>query len=242
MERNYTDYWASLTVSHASHPGNLFRYELIAEELQKAGVQPARVLDCGCGDGSLLSVIHSRLKCGELNGTDVAENVPLHKLGIPVKFRQQDLGKPVPGELHGQFDLVLCSEVIEHVPDDSMVLENLGRLAKPKGWIVLTTQSGNIYKTEQFLGHLRHYKLKELSDSLARQNVEIQKAYLCGWPWLNCQKIAAHIFQGTVQKNIVQASTLSLPVRIVFFVMYNLYKNLSSHSSGPQIIIVGRKS
>jgi SAM-dependent methyltransferase len=239
-ERNYHDYWASLTVSHGSHPANRFRYELIAEELQRLSLEPRRILDCGCGDGSLLSVISSRLPCGEMSGMDVADNVPLHRLGIAVQFQQQDLGKPVPVELHEQYDLVLCSEVIEHVPNDGMLIENLARLTKPGGWIVLSTQSGNIYKTEQFLGHLRHYKREDLAARLERQGVSIEKSYLCGWPWLNLQKIAAHIFQGTVQKNIVQATSLSMPVRMLFFVLYHLYTK-ASRSRGPQIVILARK-
>src|SRR5712664_567916 len=123
-----------------------------------------------------------------MHGMDVADNVPLHRLGIAVEFQQQDLGKPVPAELHEKYDLVLCSEVIEHVPNDSMLLENLARLNKPGGWIVLSTQSGNIYKTEQFLGHLRHYKRDDLAARLERNGVRIEKSYLCGWPWLNLQK------------------------------------------------------
>jgi ubiquinone/menaquinone biosynthesis C-methylase UbiE len=241
LERDYRDYWASLTVSHGSHPANRFRYELIAEELERLALQPRRILDCGCGDGSLLSVVSSRLRCGELHGMDVADNVPLHKFGLAaVQFQQQDLGKPVPASLHGQYDLVLCSEVIEHVANDEMVLENLARLAKPGGLIVLSTQSGNIYKTEQFLGHLRHYKREELAARLERYGTNIQKSYLCGWPWLNLQKIAAHTFQSTVQKNIVQATSLSAPVRILFFVLYHLYK-FGSRSRGPQIVIVASK-
>ena len=240
IERDYHDYWASLTVSHGSHPANRFRYELIAEELERLAIEPRRVLDGGCGDGSLLAVVSGRLRCGELHGMDVAANVPLHKLGIPVQFQQQDLGKPIPAPLHGQYDLVLCSEVIEHVANDDMVLENLARLTKPGGWIVLSTQSGNIYKTEQFLGHLRHYQREDLTRRLERQGAIIQKSYLCGWPWLNLQKIAAHVFQGTVQKNIVQATSLGLPVRVVFFVLYHLYK-LASRSRGPQILILARK-
>lgn len=239
-ERDYRDYWASLTISHGSHPANRFRYELIAGELQRLSIEPQRILDCGCGDGSLLRVISGSLRCGEMHGIDVADNVPLHRQNIAVQFHQHDLGKPVPAEMREQYDLVLCSEVIEHVSNDEIVIENLARLVRPGGWIVLSTQSGNIYKTEQFLGHLRHYKREDLAARLERKGVRIERSYLCGWPWLNLQKIAAHVFQGAVQKNIVQAASLSMPVRMVFVVLYHLYTR-ASRSRGPQIVIVARK-
>src|SRR5262249_40245724 len=167
-------------------------------------------------------------------------NVPIHRSGVPIQFHQHDLGTPVPSELCGQYDLVLCSEVIEHVLRDDEVLRNLARLAKPGGWVVLSTPSGKIYKNEQVLGHLRHYKREELAARLEREGVKIQKSYLCGWPWLNLQKIAAHVFQGAVQKNIVQASRLSMPVRVAFVVLYHLYLS-ASRSRGPQIVILAQR-
>jgi 2-polyprenyl-3-methyl-5-hydroxy-6-metoxy-1,4-benzoquinol methylase len=240
MSRDYNDYWSSLQTSHNSHPGNRFRYELIVEELRAASVQPARVLDCGCGDGSLLSVVAARIPCGELFGTDVADNVPVHRAGVPIRFQCQDLGQPVPESMHGLYDVVLCSEVIEHVPNDEMVLLNLKDLAAPGGIVVLTTQSGNIYKTEQFLGHLRHYRLGDLCTRVEQTGLRVEKSYLAGWPWLNAQKIAAHYLQRTVQKNIVQAQRLSVGVRAIFAILMQLCK-LSSRRSGPQIVIVARK-
>ena len=175
-----------------------------------------------------------------MHGLDIAGNVPVHHAGVPIQFRQQDLGSPVPQELWGQFDLVLCSEVIEHVPNDDMVLRNLHALAAPGGTVVLTTQSGNIYRTEQFLGHLRHYRIADLCARAEKVGLTVRRAYLTGWPWLNMQKAGAHYLQGFVQKNIVQAKTLSAKVRAIFFVLYHLYR-FSSKRRGPQIVIVAAK-
>jgi hypothetical protein len=38
MSRDYNKYWSSLTASHNDHPGNRFRYHLIAQELSRMGV------------------------------------------------------------------------------------------------------------------------------------------------------------------------------------------------------------
>ena len=204
------------------------------------GLRPNAVLDCGCGDGSLLSVIARRIPCGRLHGIDIAENVPLHRSGLPIQFRAGDLGRPVPEEMHGAYDLVLCSEVIEHVENDGMVLRNLADLTASGGVVVLTTQTGKIYRTEEFLGHIRHYNPRDLCARMEQTGLDIQKWDVAGWPWLNLQKITAHYLQGTVQKKIVQANTLSFPVRALFSVLFRLYA-LSSRRRGPQIVILARK-
>jgi SAM-dependent methyltransferase len=237
VSRDYNDYWASLTASHGAHPGNRFRYKLIAEELSGLGLQPKVVLDCGCGDGSLLSVIAKSIPCARLCGIDIAQNVPLQRAGLPIEFQAHDLGLPIPKDMHGAHDLVLCSEVIEHVQDDGMVLRNLADLTAPGGMVVLTTQSGRIYKTEEFLGHIRHYNPGDLCARVEQTGLDIYKCYVAGWPWLNAQKIAAHYFQGTVQRNIVQAESLSLPMKALFSVLFRLYA-FSSRRRGPQIVIL----
>lgn len=239
MSRDYSDYWSTLKGSHGSHPGNLFRYELIAGELRRSHLQPAKVIDCGCGDGSLLSVVSASIPCGQLYGFDIAASVPAG-LREAIHFQQQDLGNPVPESMRGQFDLVLCSEVIEHVLDDNTVLANLFALARPGGSVVLTTQTGTIYKTEQFLGHLRHYPFQQLLQMVEETGLQVVKAFRCGWPWLNLQKIAAHVLQDTVQTKIVQAEHLGIGVRALFAVLRRLYR-LSSRSHGPQLFILASK-
>jgi SAM-dependent methyltransferase len=239
MSRDYSDYWSTLKSSHGSHPGNLFRYELIAGELGRSALRPAKVIDCGCGDGSLLSVVSARIPCGQLYGFDIAPSVPAG-LREAIHFQQQDLGSPVPDSMRGQFDLVLCSEVIEHVLDDDTVLANLFALVRPGGSVVLTTQTGTIYKTEQFLGHLRHYPFEQLVQRVEATGLQVVKAFRCGWPWLNLQKIAAHILQDTVQTKIVQAEHLGIGVRTLFAILRRVYR-FSSRSRGPQLFILARK-
>jgi SAM-dependent methyltransferase len=239
MSRDYTDYWSTLKDSHGSHPGNLFRYELIAEELNRLNIKPQQVIDCGCGDGSLLAIVASNISCGELSGFDIASSVPLG-LRESIRFQQQDLGKPILSSMHGQFDLVLCSEVIEHIENDDMVLDNLFQLTRPGGHVVLTTQTGTIYKTEQFLGHLRHYDLADLCQRVENTGLKVQKSFRSGWPWLNLQKITAHVFQNTVQTQIVQADHLGIGVKILFSVLREIYRS-NSHSRGPQLFILAAK-
>lgn len=240
MTRDYSDYWAHLGNSHASHPGNRFRYEMIARQVQRLSREFGRVIDCGCGDGSLLTRLSREVRCGAMYGIDVARSPVTASVCPDLQFTLQDLGRPLAPCLRGGFDLVLCSEVIEHVPDDQAVIDNLAALARPGGIVVLTTQTGRIYRTEQFLGHLRHYDLRPLAARVEAAGLHVESSFRCGWPWLNLQKIGAHHFQNAVQKHVVQAERLGASTRLAFSLLARLYRISSTHR-GPQLFILARK-
>lgn len=237
MERDYHEYWQDLTGSHAFHPGNQFRYRLIVKELQRLSLRPNDILDCGCGDGSLIHELRNSYPNSTFYGTDVADNVPANNPRSGIHFFKADLGRPISGDLKKRFDFVVCSEVIEHVDNDYQLLENLVALGKPNSKIILTTQSGTIYRTEQYLGHLRHYDLSALCDRFRQAGVEILRAYHCGWPFLNAQKIVAHHLFSSVQQMVIKPAEPSVAVRFAMSSLTPLY-SLSSRSQGPQLMIV----
>jgi SAM-dependent methyltransferase len=53
-------------------------------------------------------------------------------------FPEFDLCDP-PAELPGPFDLVICEQVLEHVPDPLKALDTLRRLCKPDGHVYVST-------------------------------------------------------------------------------------------------------
>lgn len=98
-------------------------------------------LDVGCG-GGLISEPLSRLG-GTVTGIDPSpgnvETARAHaktsRLEIDYRAaRAEDLADA--GEA---FDIVVCLEVIEHVPDPAAFIGTLGQLAKPGGLVVLST-------------------------------------------------------------------------------------------------------
>lgn len=116
------------------------RYRTVAERAGMAEGQ--RVLDYGCGDGALLSVLARRA-----NGTPVElHGYDPNTLGIELAHAAlQSHG--VRATLHastgsiadGFFDCVVCTEVIEHASAPSALLDEIARLLKPGGRLVITT-------------------------------------------------------------------------------------------------------
>jgi 2-polyprenyl-6-hydroxyphenyl methylase/3-demethylubiquinone-9 3-methyltransferase len=126
------------------HQINPLRLEWIERHGRLAG---KRVLDVGCG-GGILSDAMARRGASVL-GIDLATKplkvAQLHALEAgttSVEYREV-AAEALAVEQPGQFDVVTCMEMLEHVPDPSSVVRAASILAKPGGWIFFSTLNRN---------------------------------------------------------------------------------------------------
>ncbi len=111
-------------------------------------LQDRQVLDVGCG-GGILSDAMARAGAHVL-GIDLADKAlkvaQLHALEAQtprVQYRAvsaEDLALERPG----QFDVVTCMEMLEHVPDPASVVRACATLVKPGGWVFFSTLNRNL--------------------------------------------------------------------------------------------------
>ena len=66
------------------------------------------------------------------------------------------------------FDHTICSEVLEHIADDRKALQELARVLKPSGQLIITFPHRKFYFTydDHFVKHLRRYELPEMEERL----------------------------------------------------------------------------
>ncbi|OIR19972.1 ubiquinone biosynthesis O-methyltransferase [mine drainage metagenome] len=111
-----------------------------------AAISGKSVLDVGCG-GGILSESMAGLGA-RVTGIDLADKslqvAKLHLLesGKQVEYRKVAV-EELAAERPGQFDVVTCMEMLEHVPDPAGVVAACARLAKPGGRVFFSTLNRN---------------------------------------------------------------------------------------------------
>ncbi|MEH6356306.1 MAG: bifunctional 2-polyprenyl-6-hydroxyphenol methylase/3-demethylubiquinol 3-O-methyltransferase UbiG [Marinobacter sp.] len=127
------------------HDINPLRLNYIDERVSLPG---KKVIDIGCG-GGLLSEGMAR-RGAHVTGIDMGEAplsvARLHGLesGVQVDYQKITVEELARDPKHaGQYDVVTCLEMLEHVPDPSSVIRACASLLKPGGHLFVSTINRN---------------------------------------------------------------------------------------------------
>jgi 2-polyprenyl-3-methyl-5-hydroxy-6-metoxy-1,4-benzoquinol methylase len=159
----YESFWQDAPVEGEPYAWERRRALLLGE------VRPGeRVLDLGCGAGAFLAAL--RDAGAQPVGVDIAEAaLERARTNVPgADLRRLEDGVIPAG--HGEFDLVWCSEVLEHIPDVAEALYEVRRVLKPGGRLLLTVPNTGLrarLRPHDPLGqHVRFFTRRSLAQTL----------------------------------------------------------------------------
>ncbi len=162
------------------HQINPLRLTFINE---RSPVNGKRVLDVGCG-GGLLSEAMVR-EGARVTGIDLAE-APLNvarahamEMNVEMDYRQITAEELAESEA-GEYDVVTCLEMLEHVPDPASVVTACASLTRPGGAIYFSTINRN---PKSFLFAIvgAEYFLRLLPKGTHQYEKFIKPSELCHW-------------------------------------------------------------
>ena len=120
MSSNVSEFYDQYS-KQQQNTGVHIRHYTILHRLKKAGLQPNhRVLEVGCGIGTLTGLLGSYLKDGTLTAADISpESIEIAKKRTAslthVNYVVTDMSDFEP---QGKFDFIVFPDVLEHIPKE----------------------------------------------------------------------------------------------------------------------------
>lgn len=184
---------------------------MLTVDFDRLGVGPgSRVIDVGCGAGRHAFQAYRRgadIVAFDQNADDLAQvDAMFEAMSAAGEAPEYAKAETVRGDAldlpygDGEFDVVIASEILEHVPADDRAIAELARIVKPGGALAVTVPrwlpericwalSDEYHANEG--GHVRIYRADELRDKVTARGLryvhqEFAHALHSPYWWLKC--------------------------------------------------------
>lgn len=192
------------------------------------------ILDIGCGNGENLIYLQQYFPHAKLTGIDIScKAFEASKDIFPdIRFREFDI---TTGFIQEQYDLIICFDVLEHIENDFMALQNIYRMVNKH--LIVSTLEGTMRSFEKEIGHVRRYEKDELEDKLDRNGFKILKKINWGFPFYSPFYLNLLNIGSTNKQSYGQYSRSKIALcNVLYYLFY-----LSVPSKGDIVFVLAEK-
>ena len=169
-----THYFKELAELEARNFWFRARNKLILWALHKYSPELKSFLEIGCGTGFVISAISKRFPEAKLVGSEYLEDglVYARRRMPDAEFTQMD-ARHIPYE--SEFNAIGAFDVLEHIEEDEVVLQQICKALKPGGIVFITVPQHRWLwsAVDEYACHVRRYDVNELHQKVCRAGFEI---------------------------------------------------------------------
>ena len=181
--RIYAESWEEWLDMKQYGPSSRWLQALIRDALRSVHLDPASVLDVGCGEGTITGLLSAEFANASVLGTDQSSEA-IRLAGARHSAPNLTFGSEevvgVPGR---RFDLVCCLEVLEHVDDWQGFLSGL--CARSNRFLLLSFPTGRMRPFEKAVGHVRNFEPGQVESHLLQLGFLQETAAYAGFPFFS---------------------------------------------------------
>jgi trans-aconitate methyltransferase len=230
-EKNVVAGWDD---NHRYTPAPRHRRRLLLKMLQ--GLDFGDCLDTGCAQPFLLQTIMQRFRVAGF-GCDISNQVMESNCQIlpDAEFRVLDLTRETWPD-NRQFDLVVCSEVLEHIPDWPDAVANLVKMTRKH--LLITVPSGKRRTMDRLVGHHQHFRGPELTAALEEHGCTIRQVRFWGFPVQSLYKaLISTVAPAKLYSSFSGGGSYGWGKRLFSEVLYWFFFVNDLGRSGPQLLV-----
>lgn len=168
------DEYEKMYQMETTHWWSVGRRRIIQDIMTALSAIQGKILDLGCGTGITLETFQDY---GCVMGVDNSEHaLKFSKLRGQFRLIQANIEKHLPFK-QNVFDTVLAFDVLEHLEDDAIVMNELHRICKKGSNVIITVPAYQFMwsKHDESLHHKRRYSKKALRKAVQDAGFTLKK-------------------------------------------------------------------
>jgi SAM-dependent methyltransferase len=205
----------------ATHWWFVGRRVLFAREINRLGLdRTARVLDIGTSTGTNLRMLRD-LGFVNVDGLDPSEAARQWCLDKRLGAVTQGDVRDMPFD-DASFDLVLATDVLEHVDEDDIAIREIARVLKPRGRALVTVPTFKLLWgiQDDLAHHYRRYRKRPLLDLMQQGGLRSTRAYYFNYllflPILIARKLLRIFSNKKRSENEINGPLINLILTLIF--------------------------
>ena len=204
--------------------------------------EQAELLDVGCGNASLLARLAEEFPTLRLTGIEGSEQaISQAPAVVRDKIKHGDLNNGFEF-IDKKFDIITCTEVLEHLKEYRQALSSIAAHVKDKGCVLITVPHSMRYWTQadEFAAHYRRFEYDEFLTDLKTCGLKPVLYFTWGFPF-------GYVYYKLVTKadpSKLMESDESLIKQLAASLAYNLMRvdDLFTGKQWHQLIVIARKA